>query len=98
MNGIVNKFFLAGDKYMPEMHLQQPRLIYSAYHPFTKTKERMKWYQHGMPYWAFKYLIWRLFSNKLRNKVFNIAKDPKYDDYHRGLASTVLAFLIKGFP
>ena len=50
MNGIVNKFFLAGDKYMPEMHLQQPRLIYSAYHPFTKTKERMKWYQHGMPY------------------------------------------------
>ena len=42
MNGIVNKFFLAGDKYMPEMHLRQPRLIYSAYHPFTKTKERIK--------------------------------------------------------
>ena len=42
MNGIVNTFFLAGDKYMPEMHLRQPRLIYSAYHPFTKTKERIK--------------------------------------------------------
>ena len=43
MNGIVNKFFLAGDKCMyPEMHLQQPRLIYSAYHPFPKAKERMK--------------------------------------------------------
>ena len=23
MNGIVNKFFLAGDKFMPEMHLKQ---------------------------------------------------------------------------
>ena len=24
MNEIVNKFFLAGDKFMPEMHLRQP--------------------------------------------------------------------------
>ena len=50
-----------------------------------------------MPYWAFKDLIWRLFSNKLRNKVFNTDKDPKYDDYQRGLASTVINFLIKDF-
>ena len=30
MNEIVNKFLLAGDKFMPEMHLKQPRFIYSA--------------------------------------------------------------------
>ena len=39
MNEIVNKFLLVGDKFMPEMHLKQPGLTYSAYAPFTKNKE-----------------------------------------------------------
>ena len=30
MNEIVNKFLLAGDKYMPEMHLKQPGFTYST--------------------------------------------------------------------
>ena len=30
MNEIVNKFLLAGDKFMPEMHLKQPGFIHSA--------------------------------------------------------------------
>ena len=30
MNEIVNKFLLAGDKFMPKMHLKQPGLTYSA--------------------------------------------------------------------
>ena len=38
MNKIANKFLLAGDKFMPEMHLIQPGLTYSAYGPFTKDK------------------------------------------------------------
>ena len=42
MNNIVNKFLLAGDKYMPEMHLKQPGFTYSACGPFTKTKERIQ--------------------------------------------------------
>ena len=42
MNEIVNKFLLAGDKFMPEMHLRQPGLTYSACGPFTKNKERIK--------------------------------------------------------
>ena len=42
MNGIVNKFLLAGDKFMPEMHLRQQQFVYSAYGPFTKNKERIK--------------------------------------------------------
>ena len=39
MNKIVHKFLLTEDKFMPEMHLQQPRFTYSAYGPFTKTKK-----------------------------------------------------------
>ena len=38
MNEIVNKFLLAGDKFMPEMHLKQPGFTYSACGPFTKNK------------------------------------------------------------
>ena len=42
MNEIVNKFLLAGDKFMPEMHLRQPGFTYSACGPFTKNKERIQ--------------------------------------------------------
>ena len=42
MNNAINKFFLAGDKFMPEMHLRQPRFVYSACGPFTRHKERIK--------------------------------------------------------
>ena len=42
MNNIFNKFLLVGDKFMPEMHLKQPRFTYSACGPFTKHKERIK--------------------------------------------------------
>ena len=41
MNEIINKFLLAGDKFMPEMHLKQPGFTYSACGPFTKNKERI---------------------------------------------------------
>ena len=42
MNKIVNKFLLAGDKLMTEMHLRQPWFTYSACGPFTKNKERIQ--------------------------------------------------------
>ena len=42
MNKIVNKFLLVGNKFMPEMHLKQPRFTYSACAPFTKIKERIE--------------------------------------------------------
>ena len=42
MNNIINKFLLAGDKCVPEMHLKQPGFTYSACGPFTKHKERIK--------------------------------------------------------
>ena len=42
MNKVINKFLLAGDKFMPEMHLRQPQFVYSACGPFTRHKERIK--------------------------------------------------------
>ena len=42
MNDIVNRFLLAGDKFMPEMHLKQPGFTYSACGLFIKNKERMQ--------------------------------------------------------
>ena len=42
MNDIINKFLLAGDKFMPEMYLRQPQFTYSACGPFTKHKQRIQ--------------------------------------------------------
>ena len=42
MNEIVNKFLLAGNKFMPEMHLKQPGFTYSSCGPFTENKERIR--------------------------------------------------------
>ena len=109
MNKIVNKFLLAGDKFMPEMHLKQPRFTYSACGPFTKKKERIQkfkeagdtnyiyknelnqaCFQHNKAYGDFKDLARKTASYKvLRDKAFNIAKNPKYDGYLRGIASMV---------
>ena len=49
-----------------------------------------------MAYGGFKGLKRRTASDKgLRDKAFNIAKNPKYDGYKRWLASIVSKFLIK---
>ena len=115
MNEIVNKFLLAGDKFMPEIHIKQPGFTCRACDLFTKNEERIQkfkeagdtsyvykneldkaWFQHDMAYGEFKDLKRRAFSDKvLRDKAFNIAKNPKYDRYQRGLASMVYKFLIK---
>ena len=43
-----------------------------------------------MAYGDFKDLLWRTASDKvLRDKAFNIAKNPKYDGCQRGIASKV---------
>ena len=101
MNETVNKFLLAGDKFMPEMHLKQPEFTYGACRPLTKNKERIQkfketedrsyiykneldkaCFQHDMAYGDFKDLAKRTASDKiLRDKAFNIAKNPKYDGY-----------------
>ena len=42
MNEIVNKFLLAADKFMPEMHLKETGFAYSACRSFTRNKERIE--------------------------------------------------------
>ena len=49
-----------------------------------------------MAYGNFKDIARRTASDKvLRDKAFNIAKNPKYDGYQRGLASMVYKFFDK---
>ena len=53
-------------------------------------------FQHDMAYGDFKDLAKRTAADKvLRDKAFNIAQDPKYDGYKRGLALWFINFLIK---
>ena len=49
-----------------------------------------------MVYGVFKDIARRTASDEvLRDKTFNIAKNPKYDGYQRGLASMVYKFFDK---
>ena len=55
MNEIVNKLLLAGDKFMPALHLKQPEFTYSACGPFIKNKERIeKFMQTGNTSFIYK--------------------------------------------
>ena len=115
MNNVNNKFLLAGDTFMPEMHFRQPQFVYSASGPFTRHKERIKkfkqtgdtryiyrneldqtCFQHDSAYADDKDLINRTKSDKvLRDKAYDIASNPEYDGYQRGLASMVYTFFDK---
>ena len=44
INSIINNFLLAGDRFMPKMHLWQTRFTNSACGPSTKNKERIQKY------------------------------------------------------
>ena len=106
---------MAGDKFMPEMHLKQPGFTCSACGTFTKNKERIQkskktrdtkyiyknvldkaCFQYVMAYGDFKDLERKAASDSvLRDKAFNIAKNPKYDGYQRGPAFIVYKFFDK---
>ena len=115
MKNVINRFLIAGDKFMAEMHLRQPQFTYSACGPFTKHKKRIQKFKetgdtnyiykneldkacftHDAAYSGSKDLTKRTVADKiLRNRAFNIAKDPKYGGYQRGLASMVYKFFDK---
>ena len=42
MNKIISKFLLAGDKFIPKIHLRHLRFTYSACGLFIKNKKRIK--------------------------------------------------------
>ena len=115
MNNTINKLLLAGDKFMPEIHLRQPQFTYSACGTFTKHKQRIQKFKetgdtnyiykseldkacfvHDAAYSDSKDLTKRTIADKiLKNKAFDIAKDPKYNGYQRGLASMFYKFFEK---
>ena len=112
MNNLINTFLLAGDKFMPEIHLRQPQFTYIVCGPFTKHEERIQKFKetgdtnylykneldkacfvHDAAYSDSKCLTKRTIADKIvKNKAFDIAKDPKYGGYQRGLASMVYKF------
>ena len=56
----------------------------------------MACFQHDMSYGNFKDLARKTASDKvLKDKALNVAKNPKYDGYQRGLASMVYKFFDK---
>ena len=81
MNNIVNKFLLAGDKFMPEMHLRQPQFAYSACSPFTRHKERIKEFKRASD-------TRLLYTNELDKACFkHDAAYAKYKDVENRLIS-----------
>ena len=117
MNNTINKLLLAGNKFMPEIHLRPPKFTYSACGPFTKHEQRIQKFKetgdtnyiyknelnqacfaHDAAYSDSKDLKKRITADKiLKNKAFNIAKDPKHDGYQRGLASMLYKFFDSKF-
>ena len=70
---IVNTFLLAGDKFMPEMHLKQSGFTYGACGPFTKNKKRIQKFKEtrGKNY---------IYKNELDNACFQ--HDMAYGNFN----------------
>ena len=88
---------------MPEMNLDNPDLHIVLVDHVQKTKKKYKnvkrqdlryIYQNKLDKVCFQ--IRRKSSDKiLRDKAFDIAKNPKYDQYQRGFASMIYEFFDK---
>ena len=109
-SNVINKLLLAGDKFMPEIHLRQAKFTYSAVDHLLSMNKEFKslkklviqtiyiymneldkaCFTHDAAYSDSKDLTKRTVADKiLKTRAFDIAKDPKYDGYQRGLASMV---------
>ena len=71
MNKIINKFLLAGDKFMPELHLKQPGFTYRADGLFTKPCERIQKFREIVN-------LKHIYRNELDKACF--AHDAAYSD------------------
>ena len=87
---------MAGDKFMPEMHLKQPGFTYSACGLFTKNKERIeKFMQTGNTDFIYKMslvklvfsMIWLMLNQK------KIAKRTQSDKVLRDKAFVIASDL-----
>ena len=104
---IINKFLLIGNKFMPELHLWDPKVKkYSACGPFTRHQKRIDMlshilknrlhaacFQHDSAYAKYKDRLNRRQSDiVLKTKALKNATDPKFNGYRRELASMVYKF------
>ena len=100
MNEIVNKFLLAvsfcrGSFIKNKERIQKFKETRDTSYIY-KNELGKSCFQHDMAYGDFKNLARRTASDKvLWDKAFNIAKNPKYDGYQRGLASMVYTLFDK---
>ena len=98
MNSVINKFLLAGDYSACGPFIRHEERIQK----FKETGDTNYVYKneldkacfvHDAAYSDSKDLTKRTIADKiLQNRAFDIAKDPKYDGYQRGLASMVYKF------
>ena len=89
MNEIISKFLLAGDKFMPEMHLKQPGFTYSACGPFIKNNERIqKFKETGDANYIYK--------NELGKACFQ--HDIAYEDFKELARRIALDKTLRGKP
>ena len=60
-SNVINKLLLAGDKFIPEIHLRQPQFTYNACGPFTKHEQRiLKFKETGDTNYVYKNELIRL--------------------------------------
>ena len=97
------------DKFLPELHLRQPEFTYSACGTFTKHHERVKKFKEtGNLKHVYKNEIDKAcFSHDaaysdskdlakiLKDNAYEIAINPKYDDYQKVLTGMVYKFFDK---
>ena len=63
---------LAGDKFMTEMHLSQPRFTHCACGPFTKSEEKIRRFKETED-------SWYIYQNELDKACFQ--HDMAYGDF-----------------
>ena len=113
MNEIVNKFLLAGDKFMPELHLKQPGFTYSACGPFTRNERIEKFmltgntdfiYRNELDKACFQHDMAYGKSKDLAKRTQSVLRDKAFKiasnpkyGYQRGPASMVYKFFDKKF-
>ena len=72
MGEIINNFLLAGDNFIPGIHLKQPKFIYSVcYHSQKRTGELSHIYQNKLDRTCFQW-IWLM----VVLKIFQVEKLP----------------------
>ena len=83
---LLTSSFLAGDKFMPELHLRQPGFTYSVCEPFIKHNERIQKVRETVN-------LKHLYRNKLDKACF--AHDTAYFDNKDSAKRTISDKILK---